>query len=396
MAEVVRRSTVLRCALAWLTTAVVACAPPQGGTASPALLRVGTSADYAPFSYRAAPGAPPTGFDAELAERFAASLGRPLELRIFRWPELLRDLSRDEFELAMSGVTLRTDRSLAGRFSVPVATSGAVALVHEADAARGLDALDHPDVTIAVNRGGHLERVARTRFPKARLHPVERNGDVLAELLERRAQAVISDTLEAPRWLERDGLERDDELVLLGPFTRDLKAVLVRPDLPELARRLDAWLLRSERDGTLARLRTRHFGPGDWTRTATPDFALEAAIAERLALMPLVAEAKRRSGAPVGDLEREQHVLEAASASVERAAHERGVAPPDPARIRAFFRAQIEAAKRIQREQLARAPDASLPEVDLADTIRPALIRIGDRIAMLLVERAIQERSDGD
>jgi cyclohexadienyl dehydratase len=351
------------------------------------VLSVGTSGDYAPFSHRAGGVARPSGFDIDLAEAFARDSGRELQLVDFRWPALLRGLAARDFDVAMSGVTVRPDRSLAGRFSVPLARSGAVVLVRAPDAVGGLSALERGAPAIAVNRGGHLERVTRARFPNASVRAIERNQDVLAELLEGRATAIVTDTLEAPHWLARTA-----GLVALGPFTRDDKAFLIRSDRPELARELDAWLLARERDGTLAKLRVRHFGPGDWPPTATPQAALDAALRERLALMPLVAEAKRRSGAPVEDLERERRVLEAAARSVARSAQARGVEPPDEDGVRRFFEAQIDAAKRVQREVLAAPPDPALEPADLTHEIRPALIRIGDRIALLLVERSLESR----
>lgn len=352
-------------------------------------LVVGTSGDYAPFSHRADTAQSGAvwarGLDIELAEAFVRDSGRALRLVEFTWVALLRDLTAHDFDVAMSGVTVRPDRSLTGRFSVPVAQSGAVLLVRESDAAGGLAELERSGTAIAVNRGGHLERVIRARFPNASVRPIERNQDVLAELIEGRATAVASDTLEAPHWLARV-----EGVVALGPFTRDDKAFLVRADRPELARELDAWLLARERDGTLAKLRARHFGPGDWPRTATPQAALDAARRERLALMPLVAEAKRRSGAPVEDLARERKVLDAAALSVERSARLRAVEPPDEADIRRFFETQIADAKQLQHAFLAAPPNPALEPADLAKQIRPALIRIGDRIAMLLVERSLE------
>ena len=60
----------------------------------------------------------------------------------------------------------------------------------------------------------------------------------------------------------------------------------------------------------------------------------------------------------------------------------------------AFFQAQIAAAKRVQQRVLEQPPDPARPQADLATTIRPALIRIGDRIAMLLVERAAEQHEE--
>ena len=179
-------------------------------------------------------------------------------------------------------------------------------------------------------------------------------------------------------------------LTTIGPFTRDYKAYWVQPGRENLARELDTWLLARERDGTLDRLRRQFFGDGEWPRTALPGAALQAAVAERRALMPHVAEAKREIGAAIEDLERETVVVAAGIASVARAATERGTAPPEEAVVRAFFVNEIEEAKRIQRETLATPRAAGTRVYDLRAELRPALLRIGDKIAMLLVERSLE------
>ena len=379
----------------WVATAVALLAGLPALTAKADPLRVGTSGDYAPFSSRAgAPGGAEAferelhGFDIDLIRAFARDTGRQVEFVRFRWPQLSADLADGRFDLAMSGVTVRADRSIVGRFSVPVARSGAVLLVRARDRGRAIETFDAPGVTLAVNQGGHLERVTRAHFPRASIRPIEHNHEVLRELVSGRAQAVVTDTLEAPHWLGAA-----DGLTALEPFTRDDKAALIRADRPTLAHEFDDWLLARERDGTLARLRSRHFDPGSQAPTATPDAALAAASDERLALMPLVAEAKRRSGAPVEDRAREARVLSSARAGVARAAKERGVPPPDPAEVTVFFESQIEEAKRVQREVLSQPADPNRPNADLGETIRPALIRIGDRIAMLLVAREVERRA---
>lgn len=340
-----------------------------------ATLRVGTSGDYAPFSVEE--GGTLSGFDLTVARAFARDAGFALRLERFAWPDLARDVAAARFDVAMSGVTMRPERSVVGRFSVPVARSGAVVLATPEAAAGGLDGLDRSEVRIAVNAGGHLERAARSRFPHASLRPLAENDAVRRALAERSVDAIVSDTLEAPGW------ERTlPGIVRLGPFTRDRKAYLW--SVPAAgAERLDAWLLTREADGTLARLRERWLGaPGP--ATATPFAAVLAALGERLSLMPLVAEAKRADVRAVRDPAREARVLEAAWADVARHALAAGVAPPPRARVEAFYRAQIDAAVEIQ-ERALDGPPAPAPRFDLARELRPALLRIGDRMAFALV-----------
>ena len=384
--------------LAWLVAGLVALAAGPVRAGEPAELVVGTSGDYAPFSVAVAgPGFEPSGFGPELVAAFAAERGLALRFVAFSWPDLTSDLREGRFDLAAGGITVRPERGLVGRFTVPVATSGAVVLVPAAAPAGRIDYLDRPDATIGVNRGGHLERVTRAHLRHARIEAIPDNAAVLPALQGGRVDAVVTDTLEAPHWRALE-----PGLRVLGPFTRDRKAFLVAADRDELAADLDAWLIEREADGTLARLRARHLGDAQARpASAAPLGALLAAIDERLALMPLVAEAKRASGGPVDVPEREQRVLDAAVASVRGATArttgaEAGATrahPADPSReraVRSLFRAQIEAAKAIQRRALERpplpgpGPDAAPPQ-DLDTEIRPALIRIGDRIARLVV-----------
>jgi cyclohexadienyl dehydratase len=281
----------------------------------------------------------------------------------------------------MSGITVRPERSAAGRFSVTVAESGAVALVRDPALHASLEALDEPEVRIGVNEGGHLERAARDRFPRATLLAIRSNAAVGRALAEGLVDAVVSDTLEAPGWLEgAPGAEA------LGPFTRDRKAYLLRADRPELAAEIDAWLLAREADGTLARLRAEQLGQTG-PQTATPLTALVAAIDERLALMPLVADAKERLALPIEVPSREREVQQRGIAATRDAAAAAGRAAPSEEAVDALFRALVGAAKDVQRAPRSSAPDDA--NLDLDADLRPALLRIGDRIAWLTVRLPI-------
>jgi cyclohexadienyl dehydratase len=227
-----------------LWTAAASVRPP---TAS---LLVGTSGDYPPFSSWKDDHA--EDFAAALVGAFAAEQRIELSWTRFRWPALVPDLRAGRFDLAADGITVRPERSVAGRFTLPVARGGAVLLLRRpvwaqpaahagpglADARAALEALDRPELRVAVNHGGHLERVARSLLRRAQILAIPDNAAVRATLARREVDAALSNTFEAPRWAE--GLEGVE---LLGPLTRDFVALYVRADKPELAARLDAFLL---------------------------------------------------------------------------------------------------------------------------------------------------------
>ena len=348
------------------------------------MLFVGTSGDYEPFSVLTEEG-DYRGFGPAVARAYAADRGFGVRFVPFAWPKLQDDLEAGRFEVAMSGVTVRPERSIAGRFSLPVARSGAVVLtrVHPGETPpTRLAQVDRRGARIGVNAGGHLERVAREHFKRATIVAVEDNDEVRARLMSGEFRTVVTDTQEAPHW-KREA--RD--LAQIGPFTRDRKAFLVRSDLPELARDLDAWLLDADISGRLEELRRTELGSEeDEPEVGSVMSALLASLDERLALMPAVAEAKRRAGLAIDAPEREQQVLDAAVESALEAARQNKLAPPAPDALRRLFRAQIEAAKYIQRQTLAKPRRDGVPVADLQSELRPALIRIGDRIARLSVQ----------
>lgn len=350
------------------------------------VLRVGTSGDYPPFSTLREGRV--SGFDAALLESYASERGLRLEWVRFRWPELVADLGAHRFEIAAGGITIRPERSLAGRYTVPVARNGALLLLRRPawapPPASGtaeeplalLHMLDRPEFRVAVNQGGHLERVARAHFQHASILAIPDNAAVREALASGQADAALTNTVEGPRWAEGlSGIER------VGPFTRDAVALYVDPSRAELAADLDTWLLRQEERGALGKLRERYLGPGATGPTATPVDALLSATAERLALMPMVATAKQRAGIPIEVPEQEARVLEAARAEVRKTAAALGVpAPPDEA-LTTFFQAQMDAAKKLQ----LRAPvNAEAPAHSLDGELRPALARISARISALV------------
>lgn len=338
---------------------------PASATAGP--LRVGTSGDYPPFSLRGADGAW-SGFDVEVARAYAAARGRTLVFVPFRWPELARRLAAGDFDVAMSGVTVRPDRLLAGTLTAAVARSEAIVLTRRGDGVAGR--LDRPTTRVAVNRGGHLERVARARLPHTTIVPVDDNRR-LPELLARRAaDAVVTDTLEAATFGRTD-------FVVAARLSRDRKAYWVAPGMEALAADLDAWLLASERDGTLARLRTARLG-ADMPATLPPELARAADLAaRRLLLMPDVAAAKRAAGLPIVDAAREAEV-------VARAVARATTAGLDPGAADRLARAAIAAARAVQ-EATRPAAEPRGPDAPTLATLRPRIDALDEALVRALV-----------
>lgn len=374
-------------------------AAPDGVTVE--TLRVGTSGDYAPFSHWPEEASAPSGFSVDVVRAFAQTRGARIDWVRFRWSELARDLEAGRFDLALSGITVRPDRSTLGRFSLPLTATAATALVLAAAPLESPSDLERPGLRIAVNRGGHLERVARTRFARARIEAVGANAAVPGRLADGRADAVLTDDLEAPLWQRALPPTR-----AIGPLTRDRKAAWFPLEKEDLLLEFNRWLLAAEASGELARLRARH-GLAD-SPTAAPLPALLARLDERLALMPGVARAKHVLALPIRDPAQEERVRAAARETAARAAREFGVEPPRASALRRFVDAQLAAARFVQDRELAGhagaetdrraeaadgASSSDAARVELEERLRPAVAYLMDRSLWLAVACIAEPRA---
>lgn len=361
----------MRAAL-WAFVLLVGCARPPASAPTPApaqTIVAGTSGDYPPLSSWS--GARPEGLAPTLLLAFAADTHREASFVRFRWPELANDLAAKKFDVAADGITVRPERSVAGIHTVPIARGGAVLLVRRSSWSEDLARLDRPEMTVAVNEGGHLEKLTRERFHAARIRTIA--GNALRDVLVRaEADAVMTNTFEAPRLQE--GLP---DIVAVGPLTSDTTAFWVRADREDLATAIDDWLLAAEVSGVLPEMRTRFIGAT--APTAHPRSALFAATSERLALMPFVAAVKAKEGLPIDDAAQEGRVLASVVAEVRKVAAALGRPAPPDAVVEAFFRAQFDAAKEVQRASSSAPARYSLEE------LRAAIGRITRRMARLVV-----------
>jgi len=347
------------------------------------VLRIGVSGDYPPFASRDAQEAL-GGFEFYVANRFGHDLNAHVQVITFSWPALAADLNRGAFDVAMSGVTLRADRALEMNFTRPYAVGGAVVVVRRADADRfaAVDDVNRPGIHIGVNAGGHLERVARAKFPKAKLVTIDDNRELLQRLRDKTCDAVVSDSFEASTWPA-------DDIVVRGPFTRDHKAYALRRTAVGLRRQLNDWLAAREADGWLNEQRRRHLGEGTvMTERQAATEALLAAIRLRLQLMPYVAAIKRRDGLPIEDPAQEKRVLEQVRATATADGLEAGS-------VTQLFDSLIAAAKSVEHATKVPPDVATVRLADLRQIIAGASDQILAELGRLArTENTAKTRKD--
>jgi cyclohexadienyl dehydratase len=267
---------------------------------------------------------------------------------------------------------------LVATFSRPYLLAGAVVLVADAQRFSSLESVNQSAVRLVVNAGGHLEKVARLRFPAVSLLTTPQNMTLPDFNVKGQADALLTESLEAPHFLDAH-----PQLRALPPIGRDRKAYLLKREDQELHEWLDAWLIKREADGFLTQIRTRWLGKEGGQTPFPPLAALFALMDVRLAVMPAVAAYKCDQQLPIEDLQQEARVLEKIAAlATEKAL--------DPAALQDLFRVQIDMAKQVQRGVLQgqQAIPAWAQGRDLRQELRPTLNQLSTRIVQELARVA--------
>ena len=211
-------------------------------------LRVGTTGDYKPFTFRRADGSF-YGADIDMAQRLAAHLGVKLEIVPTVWATLSQVFTERKFDIAMGGVTVLPPRAAIGSFSAVTYVDGKrpVARCADKDRYTSVAAIDRPEVRVIVNPGAANEQFARANFTHANLTVHKDNATVFDEIAAGRADVMVTDGIEADHQaIVHPGL---CPTAVPAPFTRLEKAYWMPKD-PELLQAVNTWFATESANGT--------------------------------------------------------------------------------------------------------------------------------------------------
>ncbi|WP_017902780.1 transporter substrate-binding domain-containing protein [Pseudomonas asplenii] len=214
------------------------------------VLRVGTTGDYKPFSYKS--GEHFIGLDIELAQELAQSMGAKLQLVPTTWPTLMNDLQADHFDLAISGISVNMERQRQAFFSQPYQRDGKtpITLCSRQQAFQTLEQIDQPQVTAIVNPGGTNEKFARANLKQARIIVHQDNVTIFQQIVDGKADLMMTDAVET-RLQEK----LHPQLCAVHPdqpFDFSEKAVLLPRDIV-LKQYVDQWLHQDMESGRFAK-----------------------------------------------------------------------------------------------------------------------------------------------
>ena len=168
------------------------------------VIRVGTPGDYRPFAIKTDAGY--SGHDIDVIETMAKELGVKIEYVQTSWPNLVKDLQGDKFDVAVGGITRNVNRIRLVDMLPGYAPFGKVALVRAADKAKftTADALNQPAVRVIKNPGGTNETYVLANLKAAQVSTHDKNAEIPALIAEGKGDVMITETYEALHYAKAD------------------------------------------------------------------------------------------------------------------------------------------------------------------------------------------------
>ena len=161
-------------------------------------LRVGMTGDYLPFSYLDKATQKFRGFDVDMAEALGKALGVKIQYVQTTWPQLMKDFEAGNFDIAMGGISITSDREKKGLFSTPIMHEGKTPIARCADKDKydTIAEIDRPGTRVIVNPGGTNERFARANIKTAEIKTWNDNVTIFDEIAKGDADLMMADASE--------------------------------------------------------------------------------------------------------------------------------------------------------------------------------------------------------
>ncbi|MBQ7744584.1 MAG: transporter substrate-binding domain-containing protein [Ruminococcus sp.] len=150
--------------------------------------------DFKPMDYQDKDGKW-IGFDAELAEKFAESLGVKVELKEINWDNKVSELNSKTIDCVWNGMTLSDEVLAAMDCSNAYCNNAQVTVFKKADLEKYKTAADCKDITFAVESGSAGE--AEAKAAGFNTIAVGKQADALMEVKAGTSNAAIIDKLMA-------------------------------------------------------------------------------------------------------------------------------------------------------------------------------------------------------
>ncbi len=162
-------------------------------------LRVGTTGDFNPMSFKDPETKDYKGHQIDAAKQLAEDMGVEVEFVPTDWKTLINGVVAGKYDIVMTGTSMTVSRAKAAGYTIPWGRTGYLPLTRKelAGKFKTWDDLNKPDVTIGYNLGTSFADFVKKNLPNAKVKEVESPARDWQELLAGRVDVTISSILEA-------------------------------------------------------------------------------------------------------------------------------------------------------------------------------------------------------
>ncbi len=221
-------------------------------------LLVGTTGDYKPMSYLNKETGAYEGFDTELSQLLADSLGVEVEFVPTTWSTLAADTMAGKFDVAICGITRTFARAKTMAMSKGYLEFGKTILCRKADAKkfRSVADLNNKNVRVMVNPGGTNEKFALDNLPNCTLTVHPQNAEIPGLVAAGKADIIITETMEAIKYVREDS--RLAAPLVDKPFTKNQFVILMAKGDQDFLNYVNFFMEEKDEDATLDRLEQKY------------------------------------------------------------------------------------------------------------------------------------------
>ncbi|MAG13565.1 MAG: cyclohexadienyl dehydratase [Spirochaetales bacterium] len=219
-------------------------------------IRVGTTGDFNPFSFKDPETGEYKGHDIELVKKLAADIGVEVEWVATDWKNLVSGVAAGKYDIT-TGASYNMGRAKTAGYTLPVIQVGTVPMTLKKNVSKfqSWEDIDKADVTVAVTLGTVFEDQAKALFNLAQIKAVESPARDYQEVLAGRVPVSITSTFEASKLA--DTYEELAIVPVNAPRFQNAIGILVSQDDQILINYINVWITMQRYGGFLAELSTK-------------------------------------------------------------------------------------------------------------------------------------------
>lgn len=224
-------------------------------------LQVAVEAGDEPWAYQPEGETEYTGMAVELIKGFGKAIGVEVVINPFEFSEQIPAVQTGKVDMISCNISRTQERSATVLFTEPISYNNGVAVVKKSSGIKSTDELNDPKYTLTAPAGATQEELAKECFPKANIAALGSTSDAMAALKAGRADAYITDNIQAAKMMADD----DSLEMLPEALNSDTVAFALNLDTNSYTLRdaFNNYLKVIKIDGTYNELHNKYFGT-DW------------------------------------------------------------------------------------------------------------------------------------